>query len=237
MNSTTISQNKHEAILSVQHIRKSYGEGRNRLEVLKDVNFNIKPGEWAAIMGPSGSGKTTLLNLIGLLDKEDEGHIFLEGTDILSLKSNEKAFLRSNKIGIVFQNHYLVPTMTVKENVELPFIWSREKINLAEMEERTQAAIEIVGLGDRSHHFPDEISGGEKQRTAIARALVNKNPLLLLDEPTGDLDSQTGKAILSIFRKIANQGDTSIIMVTHDPEAAQLADRVLLLRQGTISEL
>ena len=152
------------------------------------------------------------------------------------LKSNQKALFRSTMIGIVFQHHYLVPTLTVKENIEMPFIWSRETISLAEMEERTLAAIELVGLTERINHFPDELSGGELQRTSIARAIVNKPPLMLLDEPTGNLDVKTGKAILNIFKKISNT-KTSLIMVTHDPEAAQLADRILLLKKGELIKL
>jgi ABC-type lipoprotein export system ATPase subunit len=233
----SFQNNSKSPLLSITNLVKSYGEGRRKVDVLKGVSFNVSHGEWISIMGPSGSGKTTLLNLIGLLDIQDDGQIIFEGVNILDFESDEKAFFRSNKIGIVFQNHYLIPTMTLKENVELPFVWNKEKINLTELEERTFAAIELVGLGDRLNHFPEELSGGEKQRVAIARALVTKCPLILLDEPTGNLDTQTGKAILSIFRKIANQGDTSLIMVTHDPEMARETDRKLLLKQGKILEL
>jgi putative ABC transport system ATP-binding protein len=224
-------------LLSIKNLEKSYGDGKRKISVLKNINLSVVRGEWISIMGPSGSGKTTLLNLIGLLDKHDNGQIIFDGEDILTFTPEEKAAFRSNKIGIVFQNHYLIPTMTLKENVELPFVWSGEKISLEELNEKVSAAIELVGLGDRLKHFPRELSGGEKQRVAIARALVNKCPLILLDEPTGNLDVQTGKAILSIFRTIADQGDTSLIMVTHDPETAQLTDRILLLKQGSILEL
>lgn len=237
MTSSALSQNDQNLpILTVTHLKKSYGAGTSRIEVLRDVTFDVLPNEWVAIMGASGSGKTTLLNLIGLLDSPDDGLTIYEGNDIQTLKSNQKALFRSSKIGIVLQHHYLVPTMTVKENIEMPFIWSREKISLAEMEERTLAAIELVGLTERINHFPDELSGGELQRTSIARAIVNKPPLMLLDEPTGNLDVKTGKAILNIFRKISNT-KTSLIMVTHDPEAAQLADRILLLKKGELIKL
>jgi ABC-type lipoprotein export system ATPase subunit len=175
--------------------------------------------------------------LIGLLDKQDNGEINFEGTNILNLSSDEQAAFRSEKIGVVFQHHYLIPTMTVQENVELPFVWSKEKISIEDLNERVVAAIELVGLGDRLKHFPSEISGGEKQRVAIARALVNRSPLILLDEPTGNLDAQTGKAILSIFRKIVNQGETSLVMVTHDSETAQQTDRILLLQQRKLVNL
>ncbi|MHA1940509.1 MAG: ABC transporter ATP-binding protein [Candidatus Hodarchaeales archaeon] len=232
------SENKpDDPLLAIKNLEKSYGEGKRKVKVLGDINLKVERGEWVSIMGPSGSGKTTLLNLIGLLDKHDNGQIIFDGEDILTFSPAEKAAFRSNRIGIVFQNHYLIPTMTLKENVELPFVWSGEKIKLKELNERVLAAIELVGLGDRLNHFPRELSGGEKQRVAIARALVNRCPLILLDEPTGNLDGQTGKAILSIFRTIADQGDTSLIMVTHDPDTAQLTDRILLLKQGSIIEL
>ncbi|MHA2246835.1 MAG: ABC transporter ATP-binding protein [Candidatus Hodarchaeales archaeon] len=234
--SSDSKSSKSPSILSVSHLKKTFTDGRWKLEVLKEVTFNISRGEWVAIMGPSGCGKTTLLNLIGLLDQQDDGKIVFEGTDTQSLNSKEKALIRSTQIGFVFQNHFLVPTLTVKENVELPFIWSNSKSNLSEIEERTLSAIKLVGLLNRVDYFPEELSGGEKQRISIARALVNKAQLVLLDEPTGNLDAQTGKAILDIFRQIVNQG-TSIIMVTHDSEAARLADRILLLRKGNIIPL
>ncbi len=231
------SNNNKQLLLSINNISKSFGAGKKKVEVLKDINFEIFRGEWISIMGPSGSGKTTLLNLIGLLDKQDNGEILFEGMNILDLSSDEQAAFRSEKIGVVFQQHYLIPTMTLQENVELPFVWSKEKIGLEELTERVIAAIELVGLGDRLNHFPSELSGGEKQRVAIARALVNKSPLILLDEPTGNLDAQTGKAVLSIFRKIVNQGETSLVMVTHDSETAQQTDRILLLKQGKLVDL
>ena len=220
-------------ILSVSHLGKSFTDGRWKLEVLSDVSFEISRGEWVAIMGPSGCGKTTLLNLIGLLEQQNNGKIVFEGIDVQGLNSKEKASIRSTKISFVFQNHFLVSTLTVKENVELPFIWFKNKLNSSEIEERTLSVIEMVGLLNRVNYFPEELSGGEKQRIAIARALVNNAQLILLDEPTGNLDAQTGKAILNIFRKIVDQG-TSVIMVTHDSEAARLADRILLLRKGRI---
>ncbi|MFX1283212.1 MAG: ABC transporter ATP-binding protein [Promethearchaeota archaeon] len=233
--SSQLAQNS-SSLLSVSHLKKSFTDGRWKLDVLRDVTFNISREEWVAIMGPSGCGKTTLLNLIGLLDQQDNGKIIFEGIDSQSLNSQKKALIRSTQIGFVFQNHFLVPTLTVKENVELPFIWSKNNLKLSEIEERTLSAIEMVGLLNRVDYFPEELSGGEKQRIAIARALVNKAQLVLLDEPTGNLDAQTGKAILSIFRRIVDQGK-SVIMVTHDSEAARLADRVLLLKQGKIIPL
>lgn len=224
-------------ILSVANLKKTFEEGRQKQEVLKDVTFNITQGEWVAIMGPSGSGKTTLLNLIGLLDQQYEnGKILIDGKDIKKLGIGKKASFRSNRIGFVFQNHFLVPTLTAKENVELPFIWSSTNFKLAEIEEKVLAAIEMVGLSHRSNHFPEELSGGEKQRISIARAIASNPKLVLLDEPTGNLDAQTGKAVLTLFRQITMQG-TSIIMVTHDSEAAKLADRILLLRNGRILSL
>jgi putative ABC transport system ATP-binding protein len=237
---TTITSSSQESsiILSVENLKKTFVSGRFKLEVLKDINFKIGQGEWVAIMGPSGSGKTTLLNIIGLLDQEyDNGKILIEGNDIQKLGSSKKASFRSNIIGIVFQNHFLVSTLTALENVELPFIWtSEQKISSKEIEEKALSAIEMVGLTNRANYFPEELSGGEKQRIAIARAISHNPGLVLLDEPTGNLDAQTGKAVLNLFRQIANQG-TSIIMVTHDSEAAKLADRILLLRDGKVINL
>jgi putative ABC transport system ATP-binding protein len=224
-------------VLSIANLKKSYVDGRLKQEVLKDITFDIAQGEWVAIMGPSGSGKTTLLNIIGLLDQQYEnGEIWIDGNDIKRLGSAKKASFRSNRIGIVFQNHFLVESLTAKENVELPFIWSSEKLSSSEIEDKAFKAIEMVGLLNRANYFPEELSGGEKQRIAIARAIANNPGLVLLDEPTGNLDAQTGKAVLTIFRDIVSQG-TSIIMVTHDSEAAKLADRILLLRNGMIISL
>ena len=224
-------------ILSVENLKKSFIVGRMKQEVLKEITFEIGKGEWVAIMGPSGSGKTTLLNIIGLLDqKYQEGQILIEGRDIKRFGSTKKAAFRSDRIGIVFQNHFLVPTLTAEENVELPFLWSSSKITTSEIRKKTAVAIEMVGLTNRASYYPEELSGGEKQRIAIARAIVNDPALLLLDEPTGNLDAQTGKAVLTIFRQVASQG-TSVIMVTHDSEAAKLADRILLLRNGQVISL
>ena len=234
--STSVST-ESSTILSVEKLQKSFASGRLKQEVLKEVTFEITQGEWVAIMGPSGSGKTTLLNIIGLLDqKYQDGRILIEGTDIKKFSSGKKASFRSDRIGIVFQNHFLVPTLTATENVELPFIWSAGNFSTSEIEKKTSLAIEMVGLTNRATYFPEELSGGEKQRVAIARAVVNDPVLLLLDEPTGNLDAQTGKVVLTIFRQIASQG-TSVIMVTHDSEAAKLADRILLLRNGKIFSL
>jgi len=158
-------------ILSVSHLGKSFTDGRWKLEVLSDVSFEISRGEWVAIMVPSGCGKTTLLNLIGLLEQQNNGKIVFEGIDVQGLNSKEKASIRSTKISFVFQNHFLVSTLTVKENVELPFIWFKNKLNSSEIEERTLSVIEMVGLLNRVNYFPEELSGGEKQRIAIARAL------------------------------------------------------------------
>ncbi|MHA1966532.1 MAG: ABC transporter ATP-binding protein [Candidatus Hodarchaeales archaeon] len=235
---TTSSSQESPIILSIENLKKTFVSGRFKLEVLKDINFKIEQAEWVAIMGPSGSGKTTLLNIIGLLDQQyDNGKILIEGNDIQRLGSSKKASFRSNRIGIVFQNHFLVSTLTALENVELPFIWSSEqKISSKEIEEKALSAIEMVGLTNRANYFPEELSGGELQRIAIARAISHNPGLVLLDEPTGNLDAQTGKAVLNLFRNIVSQG-TSIIMVTHDSEAAKLADRILLLRDGRIINL
>jgi putative ABC transport system ATP-binding protein len=223
--------------LSVTGLKKTFVNGRYKQEILRNINFDVKKGEWVAIMGPSGSGKTTLLNILGLLDQNyEKGEIKVNGTSIKSLKSSRKALFRSKHIGMVFQNHFMIETLTARENIELPFIWSSDKIKTTEIKQKVDYAIEIVGLKDKVDLFPEELSGGEQQRFAIARAIVNNPEVVLLDEPTGNLDTQTGKTVLSIFRLIASQG-ASIIMVTHDPEAAKLADRILLLKNGNIISL
>ncbi|MHA1941057.1 MAG: ABC transporter ATP-binding protein [Candidatus Hodarchaeales archaeon] len=227
-----------QPILTVTNLKKSYKIGRRKKEVLRNVNFSINRGEWVAVMGPSGCGKTTLLNLLSLLDRRfDDGKIKIEDRDFKSsLSARKSAFIRSEKFGIVFQHHHMIPHLTVRENVQMPFVWANDKFKQSYIDERTETVINLVGLSDRIDHFPDEVSGGEKQRAAIARALVRKPTILFLDEPTGNLDMKTGKAIIALFQTIVNRGVTTV-MVTHDTEAAKQAHRILLLKQGEIVSL
>ena len=226
-------------IISVSNLKKSFKFGKRKKVVLNNLSFSVGQGEWVAIMGPSGCGKTTLLNIIALLDQEfEDGFMTLDDQKITSsLSSTESAFFRSEKIGIVFQDHYLIPHLTVRENVLMPYIWTGEHYSRDFMDKRARTVIEMVGMTERIDFFPEEISGGEKQRISIARALVRKPKLLLLDEPTGNLDVKTGKAILALFQRIAKKQGVTIIMVTHDTEAAKLSDRLLLLKKGSLREI
>ena len=225
-------------VLEVKELKKSFRIGRKKRVILNGLNFSVNKGEWLSIMGPSGCGKTTLLNILALLDKKFEsGHFILDDERITSsLSSTLRAMYRAEKLGIVFQDHYLIPHLTIRENVQLPFLWTQKRYSRDHMDKRARTVIEMVGLSERIDHFPEEISGGEKQRASIARALVRQPKLLLLDEPTGNLDVKTGKAILALFQRIAKRGVT-IIMVTHDTEAAKLSDRILILKNGSLQEI
>nr|MDO8044922.1 ABC transporter ATP-binding protein [Candidatus Baldrarchaeota archaeon] len=199
---------------------------------LKNVNLKVYRGEMVAVVGPSGSGKTTLLNLIGTLDKPTSGKIYIEGEDITTKSEKELTLLRRRKIGFVFQFYNLIPVLTAYENVELPLLISG--VPKKEREKRVRRLLEMVGLEDRMNHRPDELSGGEQQRVAIARALVNNPSIILADEPTGDLDTETGLMVVQLMRKLAKEEDSTVIMVTHDPQISEIADRIIYLRDGKI---
>lgn len=218
-------------MIEIQDVRKIYQMGPVKVEALAGVNFTVKKGEFVAIMGPSGSGKSTLMNIIGCLDRPTVGQYRVNGTAVSDLSDNQLAVLRNKEIGFVFQQFHLLPRLTLLQNVELPLTYAgvgrRERI------QRAKEALETVGLGDRMDHRPNEISGGQKQRAAIARALVNNPSLILADEPTGNLDSKTGTMIMSMLLKLHQMGNT-IILVTHDPEIGEYAERVIRLRDGLI---
>ncbi|AKB13313.1 ABC transporter, ATP-binding protein [Methanosarcina thermophila CHTI-55] len=218
-------------IVEVSNARKTYVLGNLEIPVLSDINLKIERGEFLAIMGPSGSGKSTLVNLIGCLDRPTEGQILVKGKDLNRMSDQELARLRGLEIGFVFQTFNLVPRLTALENVLLPtFANSRDGIDPVK---RARELLEIMGLHDRMHHKPGELSGGQSQRVSIARALINDPAILLADEPTGNLDSRTGAEILRIFMDLNMEGRT-IIIVTHDPEIAKYADRVILVKDGII---
>jgi putative ABC transport system ATP-binding protein len=221
-----------ELAVKAVNLERVYQLGKVKVPALQGVTLELRRGEFIAVMGPSGSGKTTLLNLIGALDKPSKGKVFIDGTDLTMLNEGELTRLRRHKIGFVFQFYNLLPVLTAFENVELPMLIAG--VPKKERANRIRHLLEIVGLLDRAKHRPDELSGGEQQRVAIARALANRPSIILADEPTGDLDTKTGKEIMLVLRDLAKQEDVAVLVVTHDPVVAELADRILVMRDGQI---
>ena len=219
-------------ILQVQNIKKSYQMGKVIVPALRGISFDVEESEFLAVLGPSGSGKSTLLHIIGCLDRPDEGEILFEGINILSLTDDELAELRLKKIGFVFQFFNLLPRLTALENVKIPLTLAG--ISDKEADERARNLLELVGLGKRLNHKPSELSGGEQQRVAIARALINNPKLVLADEPTGNLDTKSGWEIVSLMRKLNEELGQTFIVVTHDPQIAEAADRIIYLKDGLI---
>ena len=220
-------------LLDLRHIYKTYGDGELSVPVLFDVSKKKKKGEYVAIMGPSGSGKSTLMNIIGLLDVQTSGDYFLDGQEKTEKNDNELSEIRNRTIGFVFQNFNLMPRETAIENVALPMMYAG--IPRKERLERAAAALEKVGLGERKSFFPTQLSGGQKQRVAIARAMVMHPPLLLADEPTGALDSASGKQVMELFGGL-NQEGTTVLMITHEQEVADFAQRQMVIRDGRLHE-
>jgi putative ABC transport system ATP-binding protein len=218
-------------IIQVRDLTKIYQMGSQEVRALDGVSFEVLENEYIAIMGPSGSGKSTLMNLIGCLDTPTSGTYILNNQDVSELEDKELAEVRNREIGFVFQTFNLLPRTDCLSNVELPLIYSG--IKTAERHERAAKTLERVGLGDRIDHKPNELSGGQRQRVAIARALVNNPSILLADEPTGNLDTQTGQEIMMLFEELYRMGNT-IIVVTHEPEIAEHARRIIRLRDGNI---
>jgi putative ABC transport system ATP-binding protein len=221
------------SIIHLEDIRKSYFLGKQELKVLKGISLDIYRKEYVALMGPSGSGKSTLMNLLGCLDTPTSGKYILNGKDVSTTSDNELAEVRNKEIGFVFQQFNLLPRLTAAENVALPLVY-----NGTPKKRRMEQALEMlnrVGLADRSHHKPNELSGGQNQRVAIARALVNNPSIILADEPTGNLDSTTSKEIMDIFGKIQSEGNT-VILVTHEEDIAHYAHRIIRLRDGVIEK-
>ncbi len=220
-------------MISIRNLNKVYKTGSVEVHALKNVNLEIEHGEFIAIMGQSGSGKSTLMNILGCLDRPSSGEYLLEGIDIKNQSQDELSLIRNKKIGFVFQAFNLIPRTNVLRNVELPMIYAKTKTSY-----RKQRAVELlekVGLGDRINHLPNELSGGQKQRVAIARALANNPPIILADEPTGNLDTRSSEEIMEIFRNLNKEG-SSVILVTHEPDIAEYADRVIVFRDGLIIE-
>jgi len=223
-----------ETLIDLRHIYKTYDEGgKMPVPVLEDVSLRVEDGEYLAIMGPSGSGKSTLMNIIGCLDLPTEGEFFLGGENVLTMNENAVADLRNRMIGFVFQNFNLLPRETALENVALPLLYAG--VSRRERAERARAALESVGLGDRVDFLPTQLSGGQKQRVAIARAMINRPHVLLADEPTGALDTASGKQVMELFEKLNDDGMT-VVMITHAPEIAERARRMIRILDGKIAE-
>ena len=218
-------------VIRIEQITKEYLMGETTVRALKGVDLLVHRNEYVAIMGPSGSGKSTLMNMIGCLDTPTTGRYELNGSDVALMEDDQLAEIRNKEVGFVFQTFNLLPRSTSLQNVELPLVYAG--VVSEERRRRAEEVLEAVGLGDRSYHKPNELSGGQRQRVAIARALVNNPSILLADEPTGNLDSGTGREIMAIFENLYNRGNT-IIVVTHEEEVASHARRVIRLRDGFI---
>ncbi len=220
-----------EPLIAARHLVKTYQLGEQQVHALRDVSFEVMPGEFVAIMGPSGSGKSTLMNMIGALDTPSTGVMEINGAAVAGMSSDQLADLRNRTIGFVFQQFNLLRRTTALDNVKLPLLYSRQRP--PDLNQAARASLELVSLGDRLHHQPSQLSGGQQQRVAIARALVNSPRLILADEPTGALDTQTSAEIMDLFTRLNADGLT-IIVVTHEPDVAAYARRLLRMRDGRI---
>jgi putative ABC transport system ATP-binding protein len=222
-------------MIELQNVQKKYRTSDETIEALKNISLTIQDGEFVAIVGPSGSGKSTLLHLIAGLDKTTEGEITVNGKNLKKLSDKEISQYRNKEIGLVFQEFHLQPHLTLLENVEIPLMFSSgKKRKEATIQKKAKELLELVDVGDRMNHRPSEISGGQKQRTCIAREIINKPQILLADEPTGNLDSITGKSIIDLLKKLHNKEKMTLIVVTHDRDIAQLADRIIEIKDGRL---
>jgi putative ABC transport system ATP-binding protein len=217
-------------MIALDGITRTYRKGAAEIRALDRVSLTVAPGEFVAVMGPSGSGKSTLMNLLGLLDTADSGSYTLEGRDVRNLSADERAAVRNQRIGFVFQAFHLLPRTTAEENVELPLVYAERPAGKG----AGRKALARVGLVERAGHTPSELSGGEQQRVAIARALVQQPALLLADEPTGNLDSAAGAEVLALFRRL-NQDGATVVMITHDPTVASHAGRIVRMADGRVA--
>jgi len=215
-------------LISLESIHKGYQLGKNFVPIIKGVDFEIEKGEFIVLMGPSGSGKTTLMNVLGCLDVPEKGSYLLDNHDVSSMSEDELSEIRNEYIGFVFQSFNLIPDLTVLENVALPSLYAGKEDN-----EKATKILKEIGLGERMNHQPSELSGGQRQRVAIARALINSPDIIFADEPTGNLDSKSGKEVMEIFRQLNKKG-TTIILVTHDDFTASFASRTIHLKDGLI---
>ena len=223
-----------ENVVSLQNVVRTYIMGDNEVKALRGVSFDIEQGEFVSIMGPSGSGKSTCMNMIGCLDRPTSGSVKINGRETAKMNEKELSVLRNRTIGFIFQQYHLISSMNVIENVMLPLKYQKVERNLRH--EKALAALEAVGLSERIHHKPHELSGGQKQRVAIARAMVTQPKILLADEPTGALDTETGKQVMETFRKINSENNTTIIIVSHDPRIGESTKRCIRILDGQIVE-
>ena len=221
-----------EDILRLEGVTRDYPLGKTIVHALRGINLSVRRGEVLAVMGPSGSGKSTLLHILGALDTPSDGKALIDGTDISSLSARQLTQLRGRRIGFVFQTFNLIPTLSAQMNVELPMIFQR--VPKRTRATRARRLLERVGLGDRAAHHPNELSGGERQRVAIARAVANDPEIILADEPTGNLDSESGQSILDLLTELRHADKKTVIIVTHDPDAAGVADRIVQLKDGRV---
>lgn len=219
-------------VLELRHVIKTFGSGEDKIEILHDINLIINKGEFVSIVGPSGSGKSTLMYIVGALDKPSDGEVIIDQKDISRFSESELSKIRNQKIGFVFQMFNLLPRTIALENVLLPMVYA--KSGRREAKKRALELMEKMGIGKRWNHTPAKLSGGEQQRVAIARALINNPGIILADEPTGNLDSKSGREIMEIFKKLHGEGKT-IILVTHDPDVANQAERTIRISDGRIA--
>ncbi len=220
-------------IIKLEDIHKTYQTGEVEVRAVRGMTLEIRQGEFVALMGASGSGKSTMMNIIGCLDRPTQGKYFLDEIDVSQLNRDELADIRNQKIGFVFQGFNLLSRTSALENVELPMLYTRQRLNGESLRERAIQALQTVGLGDRADHSPNQLSGGQQQRVAIARALANRPALLLADEPTGNLDTRTSVEIMGVFQKL-NENGITIVMVTHELDVAQYTKRMIVMRDGRV---
>ena len=222
------------AVISLDSVRKTYEMGDNSVHALDEVSLTVEQGEFVTVTGASGSGKSTLMHILGCLDKPTAGKYFLRGEDVSDLSPADLAVIRNKQIGFVFQGFNLLPRTTATENVEVPLLYSRPLMSAAERREKAAEALDLMKLSDRSSHHPNQLSGGQQQRVAIARALVNKPDLILADEPTGNLDTATGKEVMQTLVKLREERGITIVLITHEIEIASYGSRIVSIRDGKI---
>ncbi len=220
-------------LIEIQKLTKTYDLGEVKVEALKETDLSIDQGEYIALIGPSGSGKSTLMNTLGCLDRPTSGSYKLTGVEVANMSASERARIRNQRIGFVFQNFNLLARTTALENVELPLLYSKG-ISASERRKRAKDKLALVGLADRMDHHPSQLSGGQQQRVAIARSLVNEPAILLADEPTGNLDSKTSREVIGMFRELNEKAGLTVILVTHDQNVAKYARRIIVLRDGYV---